>query len=79
MHKATLEHLQQHTYTHSHIQTTLYKMCNLQYKTMQNGAFSGHIGAMYSSSCHKKYIFALYCTVDCIICRVWFEYEYEYE
>jgi hypothetical protein len=29
-------HLQQLTYIHTHIQTTLYKQCNLQYKMMQN-------------------------------------------
>jgi hypothetical protein len=70
----SLDHLQQltYTYTHSHIQTTLYKQCNLQCKTMQNGVFSDHIDAMYSSSpiWSPKIPFALFCSVDCIICIV---------
>jgi hypothetical protein len=45
-----LGHLRQLTYNHTHIQTILYKQCNLQYKTMQNVVFSDHIGAMYSNS-----------------------------
>jgi hypothetical protein len=52
------------TNTHTHIQTTLYKQCNLQCKIIQNGVFSDHICVIYSSSFYivkKHFCIVLYC------------------
>jgi hypothetical protein len=58
-----LDHLQQFNYTHTYIQTTLYKQYNLQNDTKQCLYISSHIWSL-------KTTFAVFCIVDCIICRV---------
>jgi hypothetical protein len=46
----SLDHLQQLTFTYTHIQTTLNKQFNIQCKTMQNDVFSDHICSVSSQA-----------------------------
>jgi hypothetical protein len=79
----SLDHLQQLTYTHTHIQTTVLHSINSVIYNIKR-CKTVFLVTIYVQCkvvhpyVHKKTPFAVFCTVDCIVCRLLFEYGYGY-